>query len=663
MSLKQFRVLLIHTTTSALFITLLVVVTPLSIVKTNAAFETELQMEIRFGLGGRFRPGYATPVNISITNHGIPIHGTLLVRSQHGSPIASLSQTITYAQPVFLASGVPVSVELHTVLSNAFHPLRIELRDDSGRLLASETLDLQRRVVEGDILLALDPSGREWSWLQMQAGSQITARGQRIGVEVIYLDSPQLLPAAWVGYQGATAVAISSSFPLRSLSDAQTKALGQWVDAGGLLIWAGGHRLDATRSPLAQSHSPLTLTGRTRRIELSRLSTRYPEFPPNTDLIVWEGQSQGEVLAQAAGLPLLSRKAHGLGHSFLMAFDPYTLDLTDWSGMGDLTREALSGATTIQPGLAEAEEAVWDFIRTTHLPYPARHLPALILIGYCVSVAFLMYKASGRPLRALFAIMASVLFFSFLVMFSLGLTAQVSQYGMAELSVTTANPKGAGLTWTFQGLHSFRADTWHFRSLPHSWGPVPAEFVLTDAAERDTYLERHGDDSAVVSTEPDALSRFRSSQPTQLAIDATLTLQSREYRLSVTNELPAHLAFVYYVDPLHFSRLGPMDSGETVTHTFAAGVQTTSYPSPQWIGTSVATDIERNTNIPNRERLGYLVAALVARRLRSGASRVAGDDGFLVGFMQSETATVVEPEPTIQSGHIVLIDLNLQGSR
>lgn len=618
-----------------------------------------VEMSVAFGFDGLFRPGYWTPVRVTVTNHGTPMEAAVHVVTRHGSPIASLSHTTAYAQKLYLPTDVPIAVEVYALLSNAFHPLRVELRDAQGRVLAMTTLDVQRSAIDGAIVVAFDPGGSAWSWLAEQLGSVVTLRGQRAGVHVAYVRSPQEVPSSWLAYHAVTAVAVSGSFPLGALSEAQQQALARWIEAGGTVIWAGGFRTDAARSPLFATHSPVRPTGLIRRVPAA-LGPAYPPVSGGLDLVVWDGvPAEGSLLVQSEGVPLVARRRIGRGNAFYIAFDPHALGQAGWTGLGQLARDAFAAAGTLPADLGEAARAGWDYVRSAQLPQPPRAWPVLLSLGHILTLAAAVLALRRRrpTIPALLCAAAGVAaLFSLVSQRALAPVAARSQHGVSELVITTADADGYGLRWILHGLRSRTAGQWVAHAAPDGWTQEPLALISGTATEPAAVIDRSGA-APRAELAAGAFGRFKAVEPARLMVAASLQLRDGAYHLKVANGTGRPISHLYYVYPGAYAYLGPAAPGETVAHSFPAGVRTGRSPAPEFIGEAVANDIRRRG--ASLARLADLIGALVAQRVRSGPSGNHLDDGFLIGVIEAPPEVTFAPEPNMTTTHVFLLDVRL----
>jgi|LSQX01.2.fsa_nt_gb hypothetical protein len=630
-----------------------------------------VEMRVDFGYGGRFRTGYWTPVRIVLTDTrpaGGPEEVRLSVVVRHGSPLTALSHATTYQRTIRLAGGSSVHTELYPLLSNAYHPVHIELRNRNGQLLTATTLDLSRRVVPEGLVLALDPSGQDWSWLTRHLTAAAPVRGQLAGLSVAYVERPQALPGLWLGYHGVSAVAVSGTFPLGALSVAQAQALADWVAAGGTLILAGGSSTEALRAPAAlrQLLSAFGLSGATRRLPAGAPPTRYPPFPEDADLIVWEARPEtSSVLSRSGEAVLVSHAAYGRGSIFLLTFDPAALNRMGWQGLGDLARDLLRTARPVAAGLHGAESAVWRFIRATRLPLPSRWVPGGLLLGYLAVLTFSLWwvnRKGPRPGRAVLTLCTVAAVFSLGAARITGPFADLMRHGAAELTVSVTDPTGHGVRWSFHGLRSESSDSWIVRQAGGGWTQAPTQLISLDTDDPDLTLVQVEQGVLEAHLPPRTMGRFLSLAPTKIDLQTRLTLREINYTLTVTNGTPQTIEHLYYVHPSLFAYLGPLPPGKTVEYAYPAGVHAAGRPGAQWLGTAVANDIARRGGSELNPQLPELLAALVVQRLQAGAGDRPLDDGFLLGVMQADVELSLAPQAAARATHVLLFDIALAGS-
>lgn len=629
-----------------------------------------VEMRVGFGYGGRFRAGYWTPLRIVLTRSlsGGPDEVVLSVSVRHGSPLAALSHTTTYERTLKLPAGTSLHTEFYPLLSNAFHPLHIELRNREGQLLATTTLDLARRVAPEGLIVALDPSSQGWSWLTQHLTALTPIRGQLSGLTLAYIDRPQSLPSSWLGYHGVTAVAVSGAFPLHALSEAQAQALADWVAAGGTLIVAGGPDIGAMHAPraIAEIQAGFGLSGFTRRLSSAASPTRYPPFPGEADLILWEIMPQGaSVLSRASDAPLVAQAAYGKGTAFLLTFDPAALNRLGWQGLGDVARDVLRNARPLASGLHSAESAVWRFIRSAPLPLPNRWVPGLVAIGYIVILALILWwinRKGPRPVRAGLALTAVVSLFTLASAKLLGPISESVQHGAAELMVSMADPTGHGMCWRFQGLRSESVSTWQVRQTASGWTQAPTQLISMEASDPDLTIVQLEPGLSEAQLPARTVGRFIALEPTKLALYTHLALREANYTLTVRNDLAYGIDHLYYVHPSLFAYLGPLPPGGTVEYVYPAGVHSMSRPSAEWMGTAVRNDLERHSGGGQPAQLLDLFGALIVQRLQAGPGERPLDDGFVIGLVEGASEPSLTPRAATHATHVVLFDVALTDS-
>lgn len=632
-----------------------------ALAQTPAPPTTELQMRVGVGLGDRFRPGFWTPITVHLANDGLPIDGTLSFTVRHGNPFQAPPFTTTYQEPVHLAQGARQVVQVSLLLRETSQPLRVELEGPAGEVLLSQAIDLRTHQTGAHLVVALAPEGHGWGWLQQQLGSAFTLRGQRIGLEVVYVREASELPRDWAGYHGVTAVAISGGFPLQALTPQQQSALRTWVEAGGSLMMAGGPRTEAARSEIAADLSPLTLSGGLRTVEAWHEANRSAASPER--LVAWATapRAGSDVVARASdGAPLVARRTMGAGEVLLITFDPNAPELASWGGLGDLARDALRSAQTVGTALPPSfEQAAWTSIEAGRIAHVGRFLPALFIAGYAVCVGLILRAARRRKswlLAACIVVGVSVGTATWWI----GPQAQTAQRGVHEIEVTLAGRNGAATSWSYLGLVSLPESPWLGESAETTFARSPSLDLFGSQTGPDVTLTSEGDRVVITGLAEGEFERFRQAALEHFPLWADLSTVGFEYRLTVVNETDRHLESVYYVGDGQHLYLGEIAPGETRQASLPGRRQTAGQATPEWVGNALAGDVRGRAG-GGFSRVGALLGSLVTGYLSTGAQipgSSAAPSGFLVGVVRSAPKTTFEPRPVHERIHLFLGTLN-----
>ena len=147
-------------------------------------------------------------------------------------------------------------------------------------------------------------------------------QGNAAGLHVSRFASAQAFPASAVYLAGLHAIVVDD-FDASTLSDAQLRAMRDFVELGGSLVVAGGSAWRRTLLPLADHDLGLLRPQRTDQAPLQPLADLVAR---TTDLAVAAGvgevKSGRTVLAAATGPPLAVEGKVGAGLILDLAFDP-----------------------------------------------------------------------------------------------------------------------------------------------------------------------------------------------------------------------------------------------------------------------------------------------------------------------------------------------------
>ena len=167
------------------------------------------------------------------------------------------------------------------MLSNAYHPVHIELRNRNGQLLTATT-----STFPGASYLKACIGPRPFAKIG-RVTHLTAARRSRTTGRLGRLVRPQALPGLWLGYHGVSAVAVSGTFQ-GALSVAKPR---HWpiAAAGGTLILAGGSSTEAPAPAALRQLWRVGLSGATRRLPAGAADA-VSALPEDADLVVWEAR-------------------------------------------------------------------------------------------------------------------------------------------------------------------------------------------------------------------------------------------------------------------------------------------------------------------------------------------------------------------------------------
>ncbi len=335
-----------HPSSLILFIILLITFFPAETAQAESIKPPEI-VGVRVGIGDRSKVGLWTPVEITLSGGDESLSGTLTMTVPDGDGIPS--QVFTPPnKPCQVLPGRQTSVLLYARIGQVMGEMKVEYIVD-GQVVARKFLEPSYKADVDHFIYPL-----EAQMLVVSVGSNTTGMEEipRLkGMDnehlltVARIDDVAQLPTAWYGYEGVSAVVLSTSQPelYRKLlpESARLDALDQWIRMGGRLLLCVGSQADevlASGSALkrfAPGHlEKIVALKQTGALEIYCGSTAA--VPKGQD-----GKSalqaakladiQGVVEAREADLPLVIRTPHGLGQIVFLAADPDRGPLAKWS--------------------------------------------------------------------------------------------------------------------------------------------------------------------------------------------------------------------------------------------------------------------------------------------------------------------------------------------
>ncbi|HYA29781.1 MAG TPA: hypothetical protein VEI95_13245 [Acidobacteriota bacterium] len=298
--------------------------------------EAEILIEARVGFHGVFQLGRPFPLEVELSNSGLPADGNLDVQvwkggaTKGGAPFA-----VKYRRPVFLAAQARKSVQLTVDPDFISRPLMISFTSSAGR--ASRELDLRRYFSPAPVLLLLSESNVLPPIVSL-------ASGQNRLVAV----SPSELAADPRALLGVSHLIIYDQ-SLRDMSRGQLAALDTWLTAGGRMIIIGSLNYALYQDPSLGRFLPVRVTG-TKRISFTPGGSKKQRA--GTLAGVWAQESRvisGQPTSESDGIPILVEASRGRGRITYFALDIGRPPLSQWEGLPKFLQSLLS-----PPGVDDA---------------------------------------------------------------------------------------------------------------------------------------------------------------------------------------------------------------------------------------------------------------------------------------------------------------------
>ena len=354
----------------------------------------EVTMEARLGLQETVRLEKWNQIIVRLQNSGQPMTGTLGVRVWRGSEMRGDLHVTSFTQTVSLSERARKRYQFTVPVTSISRPIEVFLRRDEV-VLKRQNIDLRTALSAEQIVLGLTRD------LSLDFLATLLPTHTRI----VYLRQDEL-PLHWYGYDSVSAVVLKG-LSLQALSEAQAKALRQWIAGGGTLIVASDSRYALLTEPRLQALLPVQVLGVQQREGLPELEARYGVPLQPAPLIAMQARlARGEVLVGSPEAPLLAQRAFGSGRVVFLAVDYATKPLAGWRGNQALWNDMLQPAERIdfsrvfaELGLLDERHPAVEILSRPVLLYPSHVMLGVFLIAFCGALSGLFWFIRRRRLR------------------------------------------------------------------------------------------------------------------------------------------------------------------------------------------------------------------------------------------------------------------------
>jgi len=313
-------------------------------------------LEMNVGFDGRSRPGYWTPVEVTLRNGDTDFRGTLSVTTFSGSLLLyrTSSPAISpwsYQVPVTLPSDVQKRITLYIPFYiEAFSPQGIiaTLRDDQGKVVATQRNTPHLIKADSISIGVLSDKSAGFGSLNTLAPPDPAK-----SIELATLNARTLPDMA--GVLDNFDVIVLDDFTTSTLTSSQLTALQTWINQGGALVEIGGADQQRTLGPLPPALLPVTLHGTATLPAGTHLlpigsptiadtgqapapdSLRQP-IPISTASLPAPADSRQalfstiQTVMASGSTPLIVQAHQGQGVICYLAFDPAAGPLAGWPG-------------------------------------------------------------------------------------------------------------------------------------------------------------------------------------------------------------------------------------------------------------------------------------------------------------------------------------------
>ncbi len=284
-----------------------------------------IDLSVTAGYNGLFRENQWFPLLVEVVNNGGDVTGRVVVRpDRSGNAFAN-----TFSAPVEMPAGSRKSVFLYVSARSFATEVRVEFIDAQGLPLAEQAVPLRNVFFQDQLHVVLT---------QATAGS-VDLTGVRSGGYTAH-------QANWLienipdqaSALDAIDMMVISDIDTGPMSSAQRQAVADWVADGGHLVVTGGANWQATAAALEdllplQPDASSTVDNLDGLAALGSTGELRGETIAATGTLIDQAQT---LAATEDGLPLLARRAWGLGTVDYLAVDPLAQPMRDWDGRSEL---------------------------------------------------------------------------------------------------------------------------------------------------------------------------------------------------------------------------------------------------------------------------------------------------------------------------------------
>ena len=543
-----------------------------------AAQGAAAQVTVRVGFDGLGKVGGWMPIEVEVRNDGPDIDGEVQIVVTDAN--TGRGGTYTRAPAVYTAPAIlPRRSHKRMVLEAE---LRTTSQKLQARLVEGDTIiseqDIQlSRVAAGDLLCGvLSRSGPAFDFLPSLELPPPLRRARVAHIEVTDLPTrPQLL--------ASLDCLIFDNIATSGMLDAQKDALSSWVSSGGLLVVIGGPSWQKTVAGMPTELLPVEVTGMTGLQGVQALAEfgRQPINDAGPWLVSQATVTDGNVVVEQDGVPLVAAGRRGSGTVVYLAVDPTVEPLRSWPGTPLLWRYVLahgSGGVGLSSSVTNTfagwgripRNALVDF---SPLGNPTPGLLVGLLALYVVIVGpanYLFLARFGRPGWSVVTI-PLITGLAAVGTFTLANAVRDSDVMINKVSLIRGSPRAPAYGRTYVSLLSRQPATYSVRG-----SDTALVSSLFFPFPRDPGIDTQGWSLRVEDGPAPTVSNLQLAGGTlgTFAIDSQLTpvgrvesdlrVEGRQIVGTVTNGLGGTLQDARIILDYQVLALGDIKSGETI---------------------------------------------------------------------------------------------------
>jgi hypothetical protein len=389
----------------ALLVGSLLHVVPAPATAAPADQTSSAQMTVRAGFDGLGKVGGWLPIEVEVRNDGPDIDGEIqIVVSDTSISRGTYTRApAVYTAPAVLPRRSHKRIMLEAELRATGQKMVARLVDAAGSTVSEQDVQLTR-VAAGDLLCGvLSRSGPSFDFLPTLELPPPLRRARISHIEVEDLPTkPQVL--------ASLDCIILDNIATGTMLDSQRDALVSWVYSGGLLVAIGGPAWQKTFTALPPDLLPVKANG---LVSLENLDALHdiggePIKDSGPWLVSQASLSDGNMVADQDGVPLIAAARRGSGTVLYLAMDPTVEPLRSWAGTPRLWRYVLShsaggvglstAATGAFTGWGRIPRNAMVDISTLGGPTPGLMMLALAIFAVVVGpLNYLFLRRFGRP--------------------------------------------------------------------------------------------------------------------------------------------------------------------------------------------------------------------------------------------------------------------------
>lgn len=344
-----------------------------------------VEIDIAIGYEGLVKTGRFNPVLVRLKNDGRDISGDLSVTTRRGTTYRT-GQKIVYTKHIELPAQSRKRAFFSVPITSSGVPVSVRF-EDKGTVIFEEELSVFGKVSYSQMLLALSRT----------AALNFLTAGRDLVVAYPHVET---MPVRWDGYDPVDFVVIHDA-EIGSFNDRQARALAQWVESGGTLLFSGGPHLAAHPSALDEL-LPVRIMG-LARLESAAILSDYleTEIPMEGDVpVTMSTPKPGAVVIREDSVPVFVRKDQGKGRIYFFAGNigapPFSADAVR-NALWDRVSGDHTGIDSLpEPGGVFEDQTLSALLDPTGGDIYGRYLLIGFLVVYLTGLMYFVLRKGKR---------------------------------------------------------------------------------------------------------------------------------------------------------------------------------------------------------------------------------------------------------------------------